>query len=60
MTCSYCAARFDEERSKEGCAGCSFVGGGCRKVRCPRCGFEMPEPLKLPKFLDTWRRHLGR
>lgn len=61
MTCSFCQAEFDEALSRSHCEGCARLGGaGCRSVRCPRCGYEMPEPLKLTKIFEAWRKRRVR
>ncbi len=52
MTCSYCQLEFDPAQSRAACAACAFVGGGCKSIRCPRCRYEMPEPVQLPRFLQ--------
>lgn len=49
FTCSFCGYRFTEEERSVTCTRCSLFGaGGCRKVRCPRCGYEMPAAPRLP------------
>lgn len=51
-TCAMCGYRYSAEQSEQSCARCSLVGaGGCHKVRCPRCGYEMPPPARLPRLL---------
>lgn len=42
MRCSFCGSVFDKNNAEKGCNGCPFQGG-CRKIKCPNCGFEMPE-----------------
>jgi hypothetical protein len=52
ITCAMCNARFSAEEGAATCARCAlFAGGGCHKVRCPRCGYEMPAPARLPGVL---------
>ena len=41
VKCSFCGMEFKEEEAQKGCAGCSLTKG-CRMIRCPRCGYEMP------------------
>ncbi len=50
MTCGMCGGRFDEADGAGACAGCPGAGG-CHKVRCPHCGYEMPPPARLPRAL---------
>lgn len=62
MTCAFCGFDFEQKEAIQGCAGCLKVGGGCGLVRCPRCAYESPEPLKLPnvfKLLQQWRNRRG-
>ncbi len=54
MKCSFCGFSFDEQTAQKGCNGCPFQGG-CRKIKCPNCGFEMPEEAGLVKLLRNWR-----
>lgn len=53
MTCAYCQVEFDPAQARQACAACSFVGGGCRSVRCPRCHYEMPEPVEVPAWFKA-------
>ncbi|HOF88208.1 MAG TPA: hypothetical protein PLZ36_08935 [Armatimonadota bacterium] len=49
LTCDLCGHRFTAEEGATSCGNCALFGtGGCRKVRCPRCGYEMPAPARLP------------
>jgi Fe2+ transport system protein FeoA len=56
MKCSFCGHEFREEEARRGCVGCP-VSGGCGKLRCPNCGFEMPAPA--PKVLSGIGRMLS-
>jgi hypothetical protein len=48
-TCSMCNYQFSAEEGATACSRCAlFAGGGCHKVRCPRCAYEMPAPARLP------------
>jgi len=52
ITCAFCNHRFNTEDSAETCSRCALFGaGGCHKVRCPKCGYEMPAPPRLPGLL---------
>lgn len=45
MKCSFCGHKFNEKEAKKACKGCP-VSPTCRKVACPKCGYEMPlEPV---------------
>lgn len=55
MTCGYCGFEFDLEESRHACAACELVGAGCKLVKCPRCGYDMPEePVFIQRF-RAWR-----
>lgn len=52
ITCPFCNHRFSAEESAKSCANCALFGGsGCKKLRCPNCGYEMPAPARLPGLL---------
>jgi len=52
VTCPFCNHRFSEEESAKCCNNCAMFGqGGCQKLRCPNCGYEMPAPPRLPRLL---------
>lgn len=52
ITCPFCNHRFTEAESAVCCANCAMFGsGGCKKLRCPHCGYEMPAPARLPGLL---------
>lgn len=55
MKCSFCGLKFREEDAQSACGSCSLAGG-CKMIRCPRCGYEMaPEPGWI-KRLKEWRK----
>jgi DNA-directed RNA polymerase subunit RPC12/RpoP len=62
ITCSFCGRPFTEEEGRTQCANCAVLGsGGCRKVRCPHCGYESPLPPRLPGLIARlWRRLINR
>jgi len=42
-----CDKRCDEATSQKCCRNCALFGG-CRKVKCPYCGYESPaEPMSI-------------
>ncbi|HEY3285212.1 MAG TPA: hypothetical protein VGN26_23315 [Armatimonadota bacterium] len=55
VRCCFCDYEFDEEEGVKACGACTLFGG-CRKVKCPKCGYEMPEMPKLLKRILSWRR----
>jgi len=58
ITCPFCGYRFKEAERSITCARCSLFGvGGCRKVRCPRCEYEMPPAPRLPGLVaKLWKK----
>lgn len=53
MTCSFCALEFTEEEGHKTCGKCASFGG-CRMVKCPRCGYESPQTPNLIKLLQKF------
>lgn len=50
--CPMCNHRFTTEDSAQCCSRCAMFGaGGCQKMRCPQCGYEMPPPARLPGLI---------
>jgi len=54
MRCDFCGREFDEGAAEEACAACTLFGG-CKKVKCPHCGYEMPRETRLVKAIRRWR-----
>jgi hypothetical protein len=53
FTCAFCGGQYNEEESRRTCTHCSLLGGGgCRKLRCPHCGYESPQPARLPRLIN--------
>ncbi len=50
MTCTFCAHTFSPGEARTTCEACLWFGG-CRGVRCPQCGYEMPEDLGFLSWL---------
>ena len=50
MKCSFCGKEFDEESARKDCHTCA-VFSGCRKLKCPHCGYEMPREPRLIRWL---------
>ena len=55
MRCTFCGHEFDAAAGRTHCEACLW-SSGCRGVRCPRCGYEMPEELSLVKWFRNWRQ----
>ena len=56
MKCPLCGLEFEKDEGMKACAGCP-VARGCHKLRCPNCGYEMPEETGLVRLLKSWRSH---
>lgn len=53
--CCFCGLELTGEKIEKACRGCSAFGG-CRLIKCPRCGYEQPqEPAWLKKVL-AWAK----
>ncbi len=53
VTCSLCRFEFTEAEGLALCGKCALLGG-CRFIRCPRCGYEMPRTPGLVKWVRGW------
>lgn len=53
MRCGFCNHQFTEEDAEASCSRCALFGG-CRFLRCPSCGYEMPRTPGLLKILQRW------
>ena len=60
MRCSFCGHDLDPDEAESACGSCPMAKG-CRLVRCPRCGYEMPPEARLVKWIRKLRqRAAGR
>ena len=50
MLCVFCNHEFDEETAGVSCKTCSLMGG-CKRVKCPRCGYESPKETGVVKWI---------
>jgi hypothetical protein len=56
VKCAYCQREFEAGQARQSCKGC-LAAGGCRKVQCPYCGYEMPmEPRWIQRILRRRRK----
>jgi len=53
VTCPLCGARYSEEEGRTCHAGCPLERG-CQLLACPRCGYEVPAPSRLTRWLARW------
>ena len=57
MKCPMCSKEFDESQSERACAGCP-MNKGCKLIRCPNCGYEIPaEPPSLNFLKKLFQRN---
>lgn len=51
--CSLCGFEFNEDEAQTACKNCPMMKG-CKLIRCPQCGYEMPpEPRWLKAILKN-------
>jgi hypothetical protein len=50
MICAFCDKEFAEEAAEKACGQCSLFGG-CKKIKCPHCGYESPKQPESLKWL---------
>ena len=50
MKCSFCGNEFDDEAARKQCTTCALFSG-CKKVKCPHCGYEAPAEPPLIKWI---------
>lgn len=53
VTCPLCGTRYSEEDGLACRAGCPLAQG-CRVLCCPECGYEIPAPTRLTRWLARW------
>lgn len=51
--CGYCDKYFSEP-SNSGCGSCSH-SSGCKKIKCPYCGYDNPPASEMPSWLKKIR-----
>ncbi len=56
MKCGMCGYEFDAAQAETACGGCPLVRG-CKLVRCPRCGYEMPPEAALVRWVRRVRQY---
>jgi len=53
ITCPMCGERYDEAAGRACRPECPLAAT-CSLVHCPRCGYEMPAPSRLTRWLSRW------
>ena len=56
MICPFCGKTFDGRASRTACGACALLRG-CRKIKCPHCGYDLPAETRLMRWL---RNKLGK
>jgi hypothetical protein len=56
MICQFCGIEFPEEVKNKECSMC-LLANGCKFVKCPNCGYEIPAESKSVKKLFNWRKN---
>jgi ribosomal protein S27E len=51
VTCPLCGTRYAEPSGRICHAGCPLAPA-CKLVRCPACGYEIPAPTRLTRWLS--------
>lgn len=52
MRCGFCGNEFTVDEGERKCGRCGNTAA-CRMVRCPRCGYENPEPSKIVEWVES-------
>jgi hypothetical protein len=58
MVCGLCHREFGEEAAVNGCKGCPM--GGCKRLRCPHCGYEMPPEPRWLRWIIGRKKHVAK
>ena len=54
VICPMCNKTFDDDEARKECKSCALFGG-CKMLKCPNCGYEMPQETRLVKAIRKWR-----
>lgn len=58
VICGLCGRVVAAPETRQACAGCGLAGG-CRRWKCPHCGYENPAEPALLRWWRRVRRRLG-
>ena len=58
VICGLCGRVVAAPETRRACAGCGLAGG-CRRWKCPHCGYENPAEPALLRWWRRVRRQLG-
>ena len=56
MRCPFCGRTSSAPQAERACKTCALFGG-CKKVKCPHCGYESPAE---PRSLKWLRKMIGK
>lgn len=57
MKCELCGLEFRKEEGEKACKNC-LLSKSCGMIKCPRCGYEIPDESSLSKILKKWSQKL--
>ena len=57
--CGFCGYEFRPAEAVPACGGCPLTRN-CRRIRCPRCGYEMLPEARLVTYLRGLSGRLRR
>ncbi len=58
ITCPLCGGRYGEAEGRC-CRPICPLSPGCALLRCPHCGYEVPAPTRLTRWLSQRLRRAG-
>jgi len=53
LTCALCGATYTEAEGRA-CHRACALARGCVLLACPRCGYEVPGPTRVTRWLSRW------
>ncbi len=53
ITCPLCGEHYSEAEGQSCHGGCPLQSQ-CNLLGCPRCGYEVPAPTRLTRWLKRW------
>jgi len=59
VNCPFCGKKFAEADAQKACRACSLFGG-CKKIKCPYCGYEQPPEPAFLKKIGNIRKKIRR
>jgi hypothetical protein len=53
VTCPLCGTSYNQSDGRACRSGCP-LSSNCELLSCPSCGYEMPGPTRLTRWLSGW------